>query len=146
MTELRGFVLADAATVRAALYPNMELSQVREMIGQWNAGFAGGRRFEMLAVVSDGCIVGAVSLYEQDAQSVSFGIEIAANYRCRGFATEAGRLALCHAEKKGYRKVLSQVRQDNAASIALHRKLGFVLTEKTVNRRGNPVFLYEKDL
>ena len=146
MIELRKFTAADADAVRQRLYPDLVPGQITEMIGQWNAGTFDGKFFRMFAVLSDGEIAGTVSLLQQEESCVSFGIEITEGCRRRGIAAEAGAQVLRYAAQRGYRKVISQVRQDNAASIALHRKLGFVLTEKTVNRKGNPVFLYEKDL
>ena len=144
MTELRKLTVADAALLRSALYPQLEVDQVRQMILQWDQGEVDGKKFEMLAVIRDSQIAGTVSLYQQEGAAVSFGIEIAENFRRCGIATEAGKMAICYAAKSGYQKMVSQVRQDNAASIALHARLGFLLTEGTVNRKGNPVFLYER--
>ena len=146
MITLRKFTAADTDIVRQRLYPDMEPAQITEMIGQWNKGSFEGKFFRMLAVLFDDEIVGTVSLLQKGVGCASFGIEIMEGYRRRGIAAWAGAQALCYAAERGYRKVISQVRQDNAASIALHRKLGFVLAEQTVNRKGNPVFLYEKDL
>jgi RimJ/RimL family protein N-acetyltransferase len=146
MIRLRKFELEDAIPLQEALYPNMPVSKVREIIAQWNEGAFDGKRFEMMAVMLDESVAGYVSLYQQEADSVSFGVEIAPCYRCRGIATVAGGLAISIAAEEGYRKVVSQVRQDNAASVALHKKLGFVQTEATVNRKGNPVFHYEIEI
>lgn len=146
MITFRRFTAADAAAVRELLYPDMAPEQISEMIDQWNEGFFDGKAFHMFAVLSDGDIVGTVSLFEQEGKCASFGIEIGKPFRRRGIATGAGELALQEAARLGYRTVVSQVRQDNAASIALHRKLGFLLKEEAVNRKGKAVFLYEKTL
>lgn len=140
---LRKFTGSDAAALRQLLYPDMAPEQVTRMIGQWNEGTVDGKAFHMFAVLYEDELAGTVSLFQQGEDCASFGIEVTADHRRRGIATGAGELALREAARLGYRSVVSQVRQDNAASIALHRKLNFALKEETVNRKGNPVFLYE---
>ncbi len=144
MICLRKFAAEDADCVQCRIYPNMTIPQIQEMILQWNAGIFDGKRFEMFAITLENEPVGTVSLYEQTDDCASFGIEVAECFRCRGIAAESGSQVLHLAAQMGYSKVISQVRRDNAASVALHKKLGFVLTEETVNRKGNPVYLYEK--
>ncbi len=49
-------------------------------------------------------------------------------------------------ERRGCKTITSQVRRDNAPSLALHRVLGFRVTGAGINRRGHPVVLLEKAL
>lgn len=54
--------------------------------------------------------------------------------------------ALEYAKRIGFIKAVAQVRKDNSASIALHKKLGFIVCKQYTNKKGNPVFWFEKDL
>lgn len=143
MIAIRRFAAEDAEALRRGLYPDMALSEVSEMIAEWNTCEYGGRRFDAFAVVSDERIVGYVSLYEQSRSVVSAGAEIFADERGRGAAAEAVRLLLRYASEQGYRIVFDQVRADNAASIRLHEKLGFESDGCVYrNRRGREVLLF----
>lgn len=105
-----------------------------------------GPFFELLAIVEHGEVVGTVSLYEKEPDMVSFGIEVVPAFQRRGYAAQAGMLMFAHARTLRYDIIFSEVRQDNIASIALHRKLGFSLTEATINAKGKRVFHYQKIL
>lgn len=143
---LKRFAPENALWIQKSIYQDMELSKIEEMIAQWNSGVVDGRLFEMLAICSAGKICGLVSLYEQEKGRISLGIEVIPEFRRMGIGTEAGRLAAERAGSLGYRVMVSQVRQDNAASIALHRRLGFQKTTQFVNGKGNSVFYFQKQL
>ena len=125
----------------------MSGSETREMIGRSEAGSFEGRFFEMYAVVSGGQIVGLISLYGTEPSAVSIGPEIFEEYRGRGLAKAAMREAMEIARSKGFGTVRQQIRCDNAASIALHRGLGFK-TDGAVfkNRKQNDVCFFVKSL
>lgn len=145
MIAIRRFVCEDAETVRQILYPDMEISRVSEMVDEWNSGFYQGRRFETFAILSDGRIVGYVSLYEHGRQIASLGAEVIAEERGKGAAFEALSLLMQYASENGYRIILDQVREDNPASIRLHRKLGFESDGYVYrNQRDHRVILYLK--
>ena len=79
--------------------------------------------------------------------SITDGPEIFESYRRHGFATEAMMLAIKKAKSKGYKLVLQQIRVDNVASIALHRKLGFETDGYAYkNKNGNDVQFFIKPL
>ena len=103
----------------------------------------GGNPFEMYAVTSGGRIVGSISLYGRDCGMASLGPEIFSSDRRNGYAAEAMKLLAERAAGMGYRILMDQVRSDNAASIALHEKLGFG-TDGAVyrNSRGRDVIIY----
>ena len=147
MVTLRHFEREDVESIRKHLYPDMEIDQIRDMISAWNSGVYEGRYFEMFAVLSDGRLVGCVSLYEQSPHMVSAGAEIVAGERGKGYAPKALALLEEQAAEKGYHLIMDQVRTDNAASIRLHEKCGFE-SDKTVyrNRRNHEVYLYIKPL
>lgn len=145
--SIRRFAREDAEELRRRLYPDTELSEVSEMIEEWNSGACGGRAFDAFAIVSEGRIVGYVSLCEQSRSIASAGIEVAGEERRRGAATEALSQLMRYAKEKGCGIILDQVRRDNAASIRLHEKLGFE-TDGYVyrNKRDHEVLLYLKRL
>ncbi len=145
MITLRHFMREDAESIRNHLYSHMTESEIVNMIADWNSCVFQGRYFEMFAVITDGRIVGYVSLYERSQSVVSAGIEIYCNERNRGFAFEAMETLTAFACKKGYRLILDQVRKDNKAAVRLHEKLGFE-SDGYVYRNGknNEVVLYIK--
>lgn len=143
LITLRHFEQEDAESIRDHLYPDMTVSDIRDMIAVWNSLVFEGRYFEMFAVLVDGRITGYVSLCEQSPHVVSAGAEIYGDERCKGYAGRALTLLEAHAAKKGYRLILDQVRTDNAASIRLHEKLGFEREQSVYrNRQDHEVYLY----
>ena len=129
------------------LYPDMSLSEITEMIDEWNSGVFRGRAFDMFTVVSDGRIVGYVSLYEHTKTIASAGAEVIPEERRKGAASEALSLLMKYAAEKNYRIILDQVRRDNKASIRLHEKLGFESDGYVYrNQRDQEVILYMKPL
>ena len=77
----------------------------------------------------EGTCVGGVSLHSpsQKNGTFGFGVNVHAPHRGRGYATDAVRILLkyCFHERR-FQKCNSACIEDNAASIALHEKLGFV--------------------
>ena len=132
---LRPFVPDDWPVLSLHLYPAMP-----------ETGLYDGKRFEQLAIEVSGLVVGYVSLLEQTEGIVSEGIEIIPDQRRKGAASQALRLLLPYARDLGYHTMIAQVRQDNVASLALHKKLGFQISEQFVNKRGNPVYTVSLDI
>ena len=145
MTALRHFVPADTGTIQKHQYPDMTAGEIERMIEDWNRGVYEDRRFEMFAITEDGRITGCASLTERSQNVVSFGIEIFAEERGKGIASNAMPLLLEKAKEAGYSVVLDQVRTDNAASIRLHEAFCFE-TDGYVyrNKRDRDVVLYLK--
>lgn len=50
------------------------------------------------------------------------------------------------AKRNGYSLAEAQIRINNAASIKLHEKLGYIQIKKITNRNGNEVYIYMKKL
>ncbi len=145
MITLRHFSMEDAGSVHDGLYPDMKESDIMKMLTEWNSCLYQGRYAEMFAVLSDGRIVGYVSLYERSRSVASAGVEIWPGERGKGFASEAMAALLTVAAEKGYRLILDQVLRSNQASIRLHEKLGFECDGYIYrNRNGHEVFLYTK--
>ena len=147
MIFLRNFEGEDASYLYERGYSGLSKEQIEALICDWSKKEYNGRYFEMLAVVSDGKIVGMVSLYQHSSDVISIGPEIFCGYRRKGFAKKALSLACQIAKEKGFEMVSQQIRIDNAASIALHRSLGFETNGKVFsNAKGNQVAIYLKSL
>lgn len=144
---LRNFTSDDASALCRAMHPAMTEESAAELIAKWNAGQFQGRYFEMFAIAVGTEIVGMISLYQHTTDVISIGPEVFAPYRQCGYATDAMRLACTIAKEKGYKIVSQQIRADNAASIALHRTLGFETDGALFqNAKGNCVCFYLKSL
>jgi RimJ/RimL family protein N-acetyltransferase len=77
----------------------------------------------------DGVPVGSLSYHTRHRKNgtFSFGVIVSAPYRGKGYATDAVRILLRYAfRERNYQKCNSACLHTNAASIGLHRKLGFV--------------------
>lgn len=137
---LRPFTFEDCRIIAKYQYPDSSEEEIRDMILQWNTRQYEGQYFEMLAIENDGNIVGYVSLFDRNDGAVSEGVEIYPPYRRQGLALRAVKMALQYAKEHGFEVVSAQVRQNNTASIALHKKLGFQITDSFCNGRGHPAY------
>lgn len=147
MIVLRHFTSHDAAALQRLKFPDRPLGQVEAIIAEWETKTFQNRYLEMLAILRRGTVVGTISLYQHSKDVVSLGPEVFPPYRRQGFAREVMLLAMELARAKGYQTVSQQIRADNAASIALHRSLGFQ-TDGSVftNGKGNRAVIYVKPL
>ena len=147
MISLRKFCAEDALVLCEIGSPGCTMQQAEELIAAWQTNEYNHRYFAMFAIVSDGAVVGMISLYEHSSEVISIGPEVFAPYRRRGFAAAAMQMACEIAKERGYTVVSQQIRCDNAASIALHRKLGFVSDgTEFINKKGNVASIYRKNL
>ena len=120
MITLRRFTIEDAPSLQER-YSNFSREQIEEMICKWNSGQFDGRYFEMLAIISDGSIVGTISLYEHSSKVVSIGPEVFEPYRKNGYGKEAMLKAFKIAADREYKVVSQQIRTDNSARATLTR-------------------------
>lgn len=98
-----------------------------------------GRCYEQFCIRVHGCVVGTVSMCDHRDGVVSDGVEVFPPFRRCGFSQAALKLLMDMAAANGYRWMKAQVRTDNTASIALHRRMGFFTLSPYVNQRGNEV-------
>lgn len=138
MVTLRLYTPDDWPVLVQYQYPGMPEAEAKKLIAEFNTGTYNGRRFQMLAIESDGILVGYVSLLELENGVGSEGVEIYSPYRRQGLAFSAISQLLEQAQ--GYHTITAQIRKDNIASLALHKKLGFWIDSEFVNRRGHPVY------
>ncbi len=146
MIAIRNFNENDVLLLKQMYYKECDENEIKGIIEEWNTEEYKGKYFEMFAVVDDECLVGQVSIYEHSKNIVSLGVEIYPEYRRKGYAYISSVLVLDYAQKKGYKIVVSQVRTDNVASLALHQKLGFEIDHDYVNKKGNAVFFLIKSI
>ena len=145
MIELRP-ISVDNIELLAEKY-NMSVEDANNLIARSDSELYENKYFKMLVVLNGASCVGIVSLYEHSSSIVSIGPDIFKEYRQRGYATEAMKVAMDIARAKGYKIVCQQIRTNNSASINLHAKLGFE-TDNYVfrNRNNNEIVLYIKSL
>ena len=105
-----------------------------------------GRYYEQFAIRVNNCLVGTVSLFGQEDGTVSDGVDVFPPFCRCGFATRALLLLMQVAKERGFCVQTAQIRTDNAASIALHGKLGFKPGAVWINRRGHEVRTWRKEL
>ena len=137
MLILRPYTQDDWPILALHQYPGMSENELKNLIADFNAGVYNGCKMQMLAVEVDGTLVGYVSLFEQGDGSASEGVEIYPPYRRRGLAYAALQQLFAQTT---YHTITAQIRKDNNASLALHRKLGFQIVAEFVNKRGHPVY------
>lgn len=138
--------LAEADLPVLAYYHCCTAEDLLPMLEESRAQCHEGRYYEQFAVQMNGCLVGGVSLYAHDAETVCNGVEIFPPFRQCGFAARALTLLSDIARERGYTVQTAQVRTNNTASIALHRSLGMTAGEPWINRNGNEVVTFRKTL
>jgi len=153
MISLRRIERADAARL-CSLWAGDRLpgyslpgtvADMEALIEKWNQSEGCGGRFYMLLIEEGGMPAGLISLLER-SEGASLGISVHSDYQGRGIGTEAVLQAMGFAASFSWKRLLSECRADNMASIALHRKCGFARTGERINRRGNRVICWEKTL
>lgn len=140
MITIRNFNINDIPNMQEDYYIHKTHSELEKMINDMNTKTCDGRYFEAFAIVANDRVVGYVSLYEQSKETVSCGVLIYPSYRRKGYAFEGISLVIKESKQKGYNAIINQVRTDNVESICLHRKLGFVVNKKYINRKGKEVY------
>ncbi len=144
---LRQFEYDDAELLRVNQMPDVSIEEVRKIIESWKTKTFEGKYFEMFALTVNDAVVGSISLYGRADTIASIGAEVFPDERGKGYAAEGLKLVMEIAKEKGYQLAQDQVRTDNAASIALHEKLGFETDGYVYNNaKGNDVLIYSKCL
>lgn len=146
MIFLRHFISEDYPVIQKYQYPELDKADIVKMISDWNTLCYHNQYFEMFAIELNRIPIGSISLYQQDIDVISTGIEIFMPYRKCGYALESMELLLKYAQQIGYRKIVNQVRQDNTASIELHKKLGYFIDREEINSKGHKVYMFIKIL
>ncbi len=144
--ELSLLSLAEKDLPELAAYQGCTEEQLLPMLAESMARSHDGRYFEQFILRSEGRLVGLASLYARMDGAVSEGIEVFPLFRRHGVAARGLALLMDKARSLGYSAMTAQVRVDNAASIALHEKLGFRHGAKWTNAKGRAVYTFCKHL
>ena len=76
-------------------------------------------------ILLDGQHAGGITVHSVNPPQFSYGIAIAKDMRRKGAARAALPLLFDHMKQLGFTRAVVQIAPDNAASLALHRALGF---------------------
>ena len=136
----------DKSIFQGTSYGAMSSGSMEKMLHESLAKSHNGNYFELFAVMDGDICVGIVSLFETAAGEISCGPEIKPQYRQQGYGYLATKTAIERANLMRYSKAIAQIRQDNTASIALHKKLGFTQCRSYINKNGHSVFEFQKTL
>lgn len=77
---------------------------------------------------ADGRHAGGITVHSVQGAQFSYGVAVSKAMRKRGIASAALPLLFETMKARGFTACVVQIAPDNAASLALHRKLGFVQT------------------
>lgn len=77
---------------------------------------------------ADGRHAGGITVHSVQGAQFSYGVAVSKAMRRRGIASAALPLLFETMKSRGFSVCAVQIAPDNAASLALHRKLGFVQT------------------
>lgn len=124
----------------------MDMNEITDMIALRNKNLYNGRYCEVFAAEYEGALSGWFSMAELPNGRISIGPTVFEPYRQKGIAFSVMRNLLLTAKRNGYSLAEAQIRINNAASIKLHEKLGYIQIKKITNRNGNEVYIYMKKL
>ena len=82
-------------------------------------------------ILLNGQLAGGITVHSVEGSSFSYGIAIAPKLRRKGVAKAALSLLFDAMKRRGFSCAIVQVAPDNAASLALHKALGFVSVSQT---------------
>lgn len=77
---------------------------------------------------ADGRHAGGITVHSVQGAQFSYGVAVSKAMRRRGITSAALPLLFEAMKSRGFTACVVQIAPDNAASLALHRKLGFVQT------------------
>lgn len=77
---------------------------------------------------ADGRHAGGITVHSVQGAQFSYGVAVSKAMRRRGIASAALPLLFETMKARGFTVCVVQIAPDNAASLALHQKLGFVQT------------------
>lgn len=144
--KLRKFNAGDAYLLKKYQFHQMDMNEITDMIALWNKNLYNGRYCEVFAAEYNGALSGWFSMAELPNGRISIGPTVFEPYRQKGIAFSVIRNLLFTAKRNGYSAAEAQIRINNAASIKLHEKLGYIQIKKITNRNGNEVYIYMKKL
>ena len=127
-------------------YASMSFEEKQQLIDESMNKTHNGSYFEFLVVSYNNTVVGFMNLFAHSAHIISCGPEIKKDFQRKGLGFLAESMALEYAKNIGFTIAVGGVDDHNAASIALHEKLGFELDRKYKNNNGRTIRVYIKAL
>ena len=126
-------------------YASMPEKAKQKMLSDSQAEqYTDGNYFEVFTLRDGTDVIGFVSLYSKVSGFVSIGLDIREQYRRQGYGTRSAELIAKLLAEKGFSVIRNTVRTDNRASVLLHEKLGFTLTDQYTTDKGRNVYVFEK--
>jgi RimJ/RimL family protein N-acetyltransferase len=110
------------------VWPPTSLASVQAWVGDMTRRKLEGDVYRWVITDRAGTPVGSIDTHHCDARTgtFSYGVDIAAEERRKGYASEAIRMVLrYYFHELRYQKVTVSVHSDNIPSARLHEKLGF---------------------
>ncbi len=144
--KLRKFNTEDAYLLKKYQFRQMDINEIKDIIALWNRNLYNGRYCEVFAAEYHDALSGWFSMAELPNGRISIGPTVFEPYRRKGIAFSVMQNLLFTAKRNGYSTAEAQIRINNAASIKLHEKLGYIQIKKITNRNGNEVYIYMKKL
>ena len=127
-------------------YEAMSAAERKTLISESIGQLHNDRYFEFLVVYDNDHIVGFMNLFAHSEHIISCGPAIKTAFQKQGFGFAAESMALNYAKSKGFTIAVGGVDEHNAASIALHEKLGFEMERTYTGTHGRTIRLYIKAL
>ena len=87
--------------------------------------------------------VGIIQFTEKYENTPNLNLYVEDVFRNKGIGTKAFELAKVIIKSKGFNLITSSCSQDNAASVNLHKKLGFELIKAENSPNGTPMFRWQ---
>ena len=84
-------------------------------------------------IIRDGRHAGGITVHSIKPPQFSYGIAIAKEQRRKGAAKSALPLLFKEMTRRGFTQAIVEIAPDNHASLALHRALGFEMTNQNEN-------------
>ena len=90
--------------------------------------------------------IGVIQFTEKYQGVPNLNLYIEDMYRGKGYGTKAFELAKKIIKSKGFALITSSCRQNNLASVRLHKKLGFKIIKTENSPNGTPMFRWQIEL
>lgn len=116
---------------------------LKESFEKYKNEKSGGRFLFSYCIEVEGRPVGVIQFTEKYSNTPNLNLYIEDVYRNKGIGTKAFKLAKEIIKSKGYNLITSSCRQDNIASVNLHKKLGFGLIKSELSPNGTTMYRWE---
>lgn len=120
--------------------------EILSQINEFNTKKFDNKYFEQFVIVFNECLVGMISLLEQNKEEVSVNVFVDEKFRRQGIATKAYMLIENIAKEKGYKILSASVNEENYVSKNMHIKIGFKKVSAELNRNNDNQIKYIKML